>query len=240
MAEPTMAEPSAESQAREVADRYWERLLELDPIAATQVGDDRFDDRLPDPSDEGIARRATVLESARREVAGIDRSGLGTDARTTLDVLDAIARQGLDAIEYRLDRLVAVSHLLGPGQLLAELATLQRADTPERAAAYAGRLRAIPTYLERMGATALGGVATGMTAPALVVDRTIGQVERLLATSPEESPGMAPVPADSPEWGAVADILRDEVWPAYRRYLDVLTEYRPHARQDSVGTSALP
>ena len=55
-----MAEPSAEEQPREVADRYRDRLLELDPIAATQVGDDR----LPDPSDEGIARRATVLESA--------------------------------------------------------------------------------------------------------------------------------------------------------------------------------
>ena len=164
-----MAEPSAEEQAREVADRYWDRLLELDPIAATQVGDDRFDDRLPDPSDEGIARRATVLESARRDVAGIDRSGLGTDARTTLDVLDTLARQGLEAIEFRLDRLQAVSHLLGPGQLLAELGSLQRADTPERAASYAARLRAIPTYLERMGATARGGVAAGMTAPALVV-----------------------------------------------------------------------
>ena len=59
-----MVEPSTEERAREVADRYWDRLLELEPIAATQVGDDRFDDRLPDPSDEGIARRATVLESA--------------------------------------------------------------------------------------------------------------------------------------------------------------------------------
>jgi uncharacterized protein (DUF885 family) len=235
-----MAERSTEEQARDVADRYWDRLLELEPIVATQVGDERFDDRLPDPSDEGIARRAAVLEAAVADVAGIDRTGLSTDARTTLALLDAIARQGLEAIEYRLDRLQAVSHLFGPGQLLAELASLQRADTPERAANYSGRLRAIPTYLERIGATALGGVATGMTAPALVVDRTIGQVERLLATPPEESPGMAPLPADSPRREAVAAILRDEVWPAYRRYLDVLTEYRPHARQDSVGLSALP
>jgi uncharacterized protein (DUF885 family) len=235
-----MAEPGTEQRAREVADRYWDQLLEVEPIVATQVGDERFDDRLPDPSDEGIARRASVLESAVADVARIDRTGLGTDARTTLDVLDAIARQGLEAIEYRLDRLQAVSHLLGPGQLLAELASLQRADTPERAANYARRLRAIPTYLERVGATARGGVATGTIAPALVVDRTIGQVQRLVATPPEESPGMAPLPADSTDRAAVAEILRDEVWPAYRRYLDVLTEYRHHAREDSVGLSALP
>jgi uncharacterized protein (DUF885 family) len=235
-----MAEPSAEEQARDLADRYWDRLLELEPIVATQVGDERFDDRLPDPSDEGIARRASVLESAVADVAGIDRSSLSTDARTTLEVLDAIARQGLEAIEYRIDRLSAVSHLFGPSQLLAELASLQRADTPERVARYAGRLRAIPTYLERVGATARGGVATGMTAPALVVDRTIAQMQRLLATAPEESPGMEPVPPDAPERDAVAAILRDEVWPAYQGYLDILTGYRPHARDDSVGMSALP
>src|SRR2546429_8244961 len=97
-----MAEPSAESQAREVADRYWERLLELDPIAATQVGDDRFDDRLPDPSDEGIARRATVLESARRDVAGIDRAGLGPHARPTPRGLGALAPHGPPAARYPL------------------------------------------------------------------------------------------------------------------------------------------
>src|ERR1700730_3435516 len=174
-----MAEPGAEQRAREVADRYWDQLLELEPIVATQVGDERFDDRLPDPSDEGIARRASVLESAVADVAGIDRTGLGTDARTTLDVLDAIARQGLDAIEYRLDRLHAVSHLLGPAQLLPRPTPLERAATPDRAANYAGRLRAIPSYLKRVGATARGGVATGMIAPALGADRTIGQVQRL-------------------------------------------------------------
>jgi uncharacterized protein (DUF885 family) len=235
-----MAEPTTDQRAREVADRYWERLLELDPITATQVGDERFDDRLPDPSDDGIARRASVLESALGEVEGIERTGLGSDGRTTLDVLDAIARQGLEAIEYRLDRLQAVSHLLGPGQLLADLASLQRADTPERAARYAGRLREIPTYLERVGASARDGVADGMTAPAVVVDRTIRQVQRLLATAPEQSPGMTPMPAESPQRGAVAAILRDEVWPAYGRYLEMLTGYRRHAREDSPGMSALP
>lgn len=235
-----MAERSAEEQARDVADRYWDLLLELEPIAGTQVGDDRFDDRLPDPSDEGIARRASVLKAAVAEVAGIDRTMLTTDARTTLEVLNALATQGLDAIEFRLDRLSAVSHLFGPGQLLAELGSLQRADTPQRVAAYAGRLRAIPTYLARVAEAARGGLASGMVAPALVVDRTIGQVQRLLATPPETSPGMAPVPEGSPDCEVVAGILRDEVWPAYRSYLDLLTEYRPHAREEDVGTSALP
>jgi len=56
-----MVEPSTEERAREVADRYWDRLLELEPIAATQVGDDCFDDRLP----AGLARSTAEVEVDR-------------------------------------------------------------------------------------------------------------------------------------------------------------------------------
>ena len=36
----------------ELANRFWEKILELDPLQATILGDDRFDDRLPDLSPE--------------------------------------------------------------------------------------------------------------------------------------------------------------------------------------------
>ena len=239
MSQPAPEAP-AESKAAALADRFWNQLLEIEPIMATVAGDDRFDDRLPDASDEGIARRAGIFEAVLTDLAGIDRSVLSEDARTTLDVAEAIAREGVEAIAFRLDRFNAVSHLFGPGQLLAEIGTVQRADTPERAAHYADRLRAIPTYLGDVGAAALAGVAAGMTAPALVLDRSIAQVQRLLRTAPEESPGMAPLPEDATgSRDLVAGILRNQVWPAYERYLGMLQEYRPHARE-SIGLCALP
>ncbi|GAC1367056.1 MAG: hypothetical protein NVSMB32_11910 [Actinomycetota bacterium] len=163
------------------------------------------------------------------------------EARTTLDVAEAIARQGQDAIALRLDRFDAVSHMFGPGQLLAELGSLQRADTAERLQRYAARLRAVPTYLKQVGSAALEGVAAGMTAPGLVVDRAIAQVQRLLAMAPEDSPGMAPLGAGASDEDrqTLATILRERVWPAYGQYLALLMEYRPSAR-DSVGLCALP
>src|SRR5439155_25967146 len=98
----------------------------------------------------------------------------------------------------RMDRLQAVSHLWGPGQLLAELASFQRADTPERLDRYVARLRAVPGYLGALHPVMDGGVAAGQTAPGVVVDRAIGQVERLLDTAPDDSPAGAPV-GDDPE-----------------------------------------
>jgi uncharacterized protein (DUF885 family) len=226
--------------ARALADRFWEGLLELEPVFATVVGDERFDDRLPDPSENGIARRKEFLEGALADAEKIDRSTLDEDDRTTLDILEAGASRELDSVRYRLDRFAAVTHLFGPGNLLAEVGTLQRADTPERVERYVTRLAAFPRFLKETGAVALQGAAAGQTVPALVVDRSIAQVERLLAVDPEASPGMAPVPEDrGADRDRVAGVLREEVWPAYSGYLDVLRRYQPQARE-TIGLGDLP
>src|SRR5439155_23652036 len=115
-------------QASELVDRYWEDLLELEPLLGTEVGDERFDDRLPDPSEDGRAKRETVQRGALTASEGIERSALDDGARTSLDVMEAIARRDLDQLEYRMDRFQAVLHLWGPAGLLAELGAPQAAD----------------------------------------------------------------------------------------------------------------
>jgi hypothetical protein len=35
-------------RAQALADRFWEELLEREPVFATAIGDERYDDRLPD------------------------------------------------------------------------------------------------------------------------------------------------------------------------------------------------
>jgi uncharacterized protein (DUF885 family) len=225
---------------RAVADRYWDDLLELEPILGTEVGDERFDDRLPDPTAAGRAHREEVQRRALEEVAAIDRADIDMVGRTTLDLIEAIARRDLASLEHRLDRLASVSHLWGPGTLLADIASLQRADTPERAARYLRRLGAVPAYLDALAEVAADGARVGQTAPGLVVDRSISQVERLIELAPEDAPPMRPV-AESTNGtkDRVAALVRDELWPAYGRYLDALRAYRPSAR-DTIGLSALP
>jgi uncharacterized protein (DUF885 family) len=226
-------------KARDLADRYWEGLLELDPFIGTQVGDERYDDRLPDPSEEGLAAKKTFHEGALRDLAEIDRDALDADLRATMEVIDFGSHREIEEVDLRVDRLWASSHLFGPGQLLAILASLQRADTPERADRYARRLEAMPAFLDAIDEVVRDGARTGQTQPGLVVDRSIGQMERLLEMAPEASPGMAPVASSSPEiQERVAAVLRDQVWPAFGRYLEALRASRPSAR-GGIGLSAL-
>jgi len=227
-------------QARDLASRYWERLLQEEPLLGTEVGDERYDDRLPDPSEVGVARRQEFFQASLEEAAALDRDELDQDTRVTIELLEAITRRELDGIAHRLDRFAALGHMYGPGQLLADLATLQRADTPERLDRYVARLQGVAAYLGAICDVALDAAERGQTVPALVADRTIGQVERLLALAPEDSPGLGPVPeSDTEGRDRVAGVLRDAVWPAYAGYLDMLKRYRPSAR-DSIGLLALP
>ena len=58
-----MPEPSAVDQ---LADSFWERLKQLQPISATINGDNRYDDRLPDTSPEGRAELRRFADEMRK------------------------------------------------------------------------------------------------------------------------------------------------------------------------------
>ena len=230
----------AAGAARDLVDRYWEGLLQTDPLLGTQIGDERFDDTLPDPSEKGLAAREVLHRSALEELALLDRRLDDPALRTSLDMLETIASRGLAEIEHRVDRLQAVSHFWGPAQLLGDLGSIQRADTPERLERYLARLRATPAFYQATSEVARDGLAAGVVAPKVVVERTAAQVERLLATPVHEFPSLMAVPEEDTDGrGRVIEVLRERALPALEGYLGVLREYVPHA-SDTIGLYALP
>ncbi|MGZ6372711.1 MAG: DUF885 domain-containing protein, partial [Candidatus Limnocylindria bacterium] len=81
----TQSDPNA--AVNELADRFWEGALERDPLYATILGDDRWDDRLPDL---GAAGRAADEAAFRETLAGadeIDPAGLDPEQVITRDML---------------------------------------------------------------------------------------------------------------------------------------------------------
>ena len=161
------------------------------------------------------------------------------EVRTSLDLVEAIARRYLAQVEHRTDRLAVTSHLWGPGPLLGEIASIQLADTPERLDAYDARLRAFPAYLDACADVAREGIDSGITSPRVVTERAVAQIERLLELAPEDTPVVTPVREDPASAERIAATVRDVVWPAFAVYLETLRDYLPHATE-SIGLSALP
>jgi uncharacterized protein (DUF885 family) len=233
------------SEAVRVVDAYWDRFLAVEPLFATLVGDPRFDDALPDLGKEGRAERHRVHAGLLAEAAGIDASRLAAEERRTLALAVALARRELGCLAQGMDRLWAVGHMpvgyrFGPGLLLGVVAFQQPGDTAGQRAAYLRRLAAFPAYLDAVAANAAEGLASGAVAPRAVVARTIGQVERLLATPVADSPALAPLAGGGDEGRSRGiEALRGQVYPAYARFLGVLRDYLPRA-QEALGLAALP
>jgi uncharacterized protein (DUF885 family) len=231
--------------ASELIDRYWDRFLEFHPLFATHCGDERFDDRLPDPSESGLSDRERLNRTTLKNLAQFDADGLTLESRTALDMVESVARRDLAQVTHRFDLFWVASHmdgsyLFGPSQLIAVIGSLQLADTPERLDRYLARLSAVPTYLRGVIGLLQEGVSQGQTAPVIVVDRAIDMVEGLLDTTPEETPALEPLKqAGQPDRERTVEVVQNSVFPAFRDYLDALRRYRASARE-TIGLYALP
>jgi len=232
----------------DLAGRYWETVLELEPTIATVYGDPRYADRLPDPGPEGRAALRSLMERTAEEASAIPVEGLPTEARITRDMLMVIAALHLEEDEQHLEQLRVVDQMGGPQQLLPQLTQFQPADTPERFEAFVARLHAYPAYMAANAQLLRDGMATGLTAPRIVTERTIAQIERMQAVPIDQAivPSMVKVASEA-DRERIREIVRDVVMPADQAFLDTLRgEYRfaihhlgDRRRRRSGGAAAL-
>lgn len=215
----------------ELATRFWERILELNPLQATILGDDRYDDRLPDLGPAGRAEEAALSREVLAEAEGIDPEHLETEQVITRDMLMLVARDGLEALERKQYQL-GVDHIWGVQTLPVSVAQYQVADTTERLEKLLTRFAAYPAAVEQHIDTLREGTADGRTSAAAPVRKAIEQIERMIATPTEQYPalGIAQV-ADDAARERVHQAIREVVYPTIQRYHDFLAEeYEPHAR----------
>ena len=233
-----MTDPNA--AVNELADRFWDGVLERDPLSATILGDDRWDDRLPDLGPEGRAADEAAYRATLAEAAEIDRAALEPEQVITHDMLTLVARTQLEALEQKQYQL-AVDHIFGVQTLPVRVAQYQIAETPEQLERMLARFAAYPTLIGQAIETLREGIADGRTSAAVPVRREIEQVERMLSVPADAFPavGMAHV-ADDAGRQRVRDAVAAHIYPALQRLRDFLAdEYEAKARPEP-GLSATP
>ena len=201
---------SASTPVNDLADRFWEAVLELNPTTATFYGDDRYADRLEDPGPEGRARARALMERTAAEATAIATDGLPTEDRITRDMLKVIAELQIEEDDQALHQLRVVDQMGGPQQLLPQLTQFQPADTPEKLEAFIARLHAYPAFMAANAQLLRDGLASGLTAPRIVAERTIAQIERMLEVPIESAivPSMVRVASEA-DRERVRDAVRD-------------------------------
>ena len=213
----------APSDVDRIADGFWERLKQLQPFSATINGDNRYDDRLPDTSPEGRAEVRQFADDMRDAALAIPEEGLSVEDRITRDVLRVIGTIFAVQDDQRIDTLQVVDQMAGPQQLLPQICQFQQADTPEKLELFLARLHAYPKFMADNRELIREGLESGLTAPRIVAERTIAQLERMLAVPIDQAvvPSLVTV-AREEDREKIRAVVRDEVYPADAAFLESL------------------
>jgi uncharacterized protein (DUF885 family) len=249
-AAPADASPDAQRLAR-VVDRWYERWLELNPLAATEQGEHRFDARFGDyltPTwlADSLANEQDSLEDLRE----VDPARLGETDRITYNAFKYGREIAIEGYRYPAE-LLPIDQLYGRPAQFAVLGSGGGAHPFVTAADYdnfLARMDGFVVWVEQAINNMRAGVAKGMVQPRIVIERTIPQLTALAADDPKDSVLWRPITA-LPAGLSTADRRRivaawerklgSEVLPAIRRLRDYLeNDYLP-ATRPSVGLSEL-
>jgi uncharacterized protein (DUF885 family) len=231
---------------RVLADEYWNYLMEVNPTHATMLGDHRFDDKMESASreaeDDQIGRLRAFVDRARR------LDGLELDESITRDVLmheASTTATGLEARTAEFD----VNHTMGLQALIPVLIPQLPIETQEHAEALVQKYRSIGQTLDEMADRLREGLANGRTPPALTTQKTVEQLDAMLATPIAQDPFLnvrVPGSFDEAQTAAwrddLAAVIEAAIRPALQRYRDIIAnEVLPVARpQDRSGLGWIP
>ncbi|HVT57812.1 MAG TPA: DUF885 domain-containing protein [Thermoanaerobaculia bacterium] len=242
---------AAEEAARELHalfDETWELALREDPLLATSVGDNRYDDRLPSMTAADLARRVELARRALARLHAIDRSGLDATDRISYQLFERQLADQLSEDQFK-SYLMPIS---AEGGFHSDFARLP-AEMPFAAVKdyenYIARLRAFPAYMQQQTALLRQGLSAAMTLPKVVLAGFDFTITTHLVSDPargvfwkpfEKFPATVAASEQERLRAAGRAAIVESVLPAYRALLDFMShDYVPGARQ-TVGASALP
>ncbi|GAA0533567.1 DUF885 domain-containing protein [Paractinoplanes ferrugineus] len=166
----------------QLAEDIVDAILQADPGLAAEVGDHRYDDRIPDLSPGAVADRVAMLRDAADALSGIDPDTFGPEDQADHAILAAVVERGLfELTDVREHEWNPLGH--NPGPLLHALLARQFAPVEERLTSLGGRLAAIPDAL----ATAR---AVLRDVPRIHAETAVGQFAGTAALIRDELPAL--------------------------------------------------
>ncbi len=246
---PAFGQTPETDQANAIFAEFWERFAQEFPEYATFRGDNRYNDRLTDWSQDAIARRHAYAQGVLARLRQIDADRLSGQDRVSLEVLRTRLEERLRVQAFEGSEWMPVSQMGGPQLDFAFLVK----STPFRTASdydkYLLRLAALPTQLRQLEALMRRGLASGWVLPAEAIVRVPSQLDAWLAPDVTANPAARPfvdIPAGIPEAARTRltaegkRAIAEDVVPAFRALKTFFeTTYLPGARK-ALGASALP
>ncbi len=214
-------------QLAALADEYHDWTLRTQPIVATLRGIHDHDTEWGEYSRAAEDRKIGELRTMVDRAIAIDPKGLDPSDQITRDVLIFEAGMAADVSETRLAEF-SVSHTSGLQAQLPVAIPQLPIETVEHGDDFIERFSKIQAALGEISQRLVEGVAGGRTPMASTVEKTVAQIDGMLATPVDQDPFLlarCPAGLDQGEWRArLLEVVRDHERPALQSYRDVLAD----------------
>ena len=226
----------------------WEYTLRTQPELATQVGDDRYNDRLSDFSDKAIGDDLEHTRQALARFEAIDVTGFPEQERLNHALMVRSLREGLEGAQFK-DWEIPATQFGGIHLGYASLAFDSPFRNKKDYADYVSRLHQISRVLDQAMGHMRDGMRDHLIPPTYLLEKVSSQAQGIADDSLDKSPFTEPLrkfpdSISEPERQQLrAEIeaeVKNEVAPAYAKFAKFVREdYAPHGRLDP-GVWALP
>jgi len=230
----------------DLAVEYWEYVLKTSPTDALMLGDHRYDAEFEDVSRKGEDDDIKARRGFASRAKAVDAAGLTADEKITREVLIFLTEKDADLKEMRTAEW-EVSHTMGMQAMLPVMVPQLPLLEPAHAEAMIPKMRGLARAFRDVASRLRDGVAAGKTPMRSTAEKTVTQVDGMLAIPAAENPlGRFTGPqgwAGEAAWrDQVAKTLAAEVLPALKEWRDTVADVVvPAGRpEDRPGLCHLP
>ncbi|HEY6180314.1 MAG TPA: DUF885 family protein [Kofleriaceae bacterium] len=231
---------------------FWEENLKLNPLQATQVGDPRYNDQLPNslsPEHRAQVRafRQRFLDRAR----AIGGDGLTGQDRLSYDIFVRDQANELEGFDYP-QHLVPINQFNNVANQIAILGSGKGAQPFKTVADYDAwlrRARQVPVAFDQAIANMREGMAKGIVRPRILMEKVLPQLDQHIVKRAQDSTLWGPIAA-MPAGFSAADrqrltteytaLIEQTIVPAYRKLRSFIADEYMAKCTDKVGLGALP
>jgi uncharacterized protein (DUF885 family) len=244
--------PQGAAVLNALVEEYFDKVLEMNPLYATSIGDHRFDNHLANNIGPEYRRKSEALDREYLErVLAIDPASLTGQDRLTYDTF-RWSRE-MDVAGYRFpDYLQPINQFysmtntfvqLGSGSSVHPFKTMKNYDD------FLSRIDDFVVIVDQSIENMRLGAARGVVQPRVLMEKVLPQLESQIVADVEASTFYAPVknlPEDVSAEDrerlsrAYRDAISNKIIPAYLRMRNFISDDYLSATRESVGLSELP
>lgn len=241
-------DPQATKALHALFDADWERQLKENPIGASFLGDDRYNDRWPDARPAAIEASKQAVRDSRAKLLAIGRDKLSDADQLNYDIYLRQLDDSIASFRFPTEDM-PVTQQGGVHDIADQMLQGLRFEKTKDYADWLARLRGYGEFMDQTIALMRAGMNNGWTPPKAIMQRVPAQIATQLVAAPEQSSYYAPFVAMSANVPAPEQAhlraeakaaISDVVLPAIKRFQTFFNEqYLPHCR-DSVAAGDLP